>query len=614
MKKRSKNIATMAVAATLVFSMVSPVLAAAEPTPKEEVVYGVLNADGSVRSASVVNIFTLSKEGTIFDFGNYTETRNMTTTAPIEVEGDTIRIEAASGKLFYEGVLEEPQFPWNIAIRYWMDGTEYKPEELAGKSGTVTMKISVTENTKGADSFFNEFALQTTVTLSRSIFTNIQTTGATAANVGSNQQFTYTVLPGTEKEISLTATVNDFEMEPISIAGVRLSLGIEIDNQELLQNVADLSAGIARLDDGVVEFAGGIDTLQSGADSIADGIAKMQKGVTQLNSKSSALQNSSSAMQDALQKLQESMQKLTVSSTDLTALVDASAQIKQGIVNLETSSGQLKTAATASAFGAAMQQNGLDVDAILAGNAGAIAALPQQMASLQALKDSLPDADQQAQVQQLIDSLASLTPLLQGNSGTVQGAKTYIDGLGGAATSMHDGSVNLQTQYAAFDTKINELSAKLGGMAAGMSQLQASVQKIVDNYQLLHDGTVSYTNGVAELVTGFNQLSSGASSLQDGVTQLKTGADEITDGTGELRENTQGMDDEINTKIEDQLEKMNGDGSPVVSFVSDKNTDVKSVQFVFRTDAVRKVAEDPVVIEAQEQESGFADLLRGLFQ
>ena len=98
---------------------------ATEPnTMKEEVVYVNLNANGAVEEINVVNIFNLPDGGTITDYGAYESLRNMTSTAPIKYKLDTVTIDAQPGKLYYEGKLSNTVIPWNIDVRYYLDGAE----------------------------------------------------------------------------------------------------------------------------------------------------------------------------------------------------------------------------------------------------------------------------------------------------------------------------------------------------------------------------------------------------------------------------------------------------------------------------------------------------------
>lgn len=126
-------------------------------TEKEEVVYVNLGNDGSVREINVVNIFGENTEGVIIDYGKYLDVRNMTTTDKIDFSGDAIKINSSAEKLYYEGKLESALMPWDIQIRYFLDGREYSAEEIAGKSGEIKITIRIAQNQKYRGDFYDNY-------------------------------------------------------------------------------------------------------------------------------------------------------------------------------------------------------------------------------------------------------------------------------------------------------------------------------------------------------------------------------------------------------------------------------------------------------------------------
>ena len=67
-----------------------------------------------------------------------------------------------------------------------------------------------------------------------------------------------------------------------------------------------------------------------------------------------------------------------------------------------------------------------------------------------------------------------------------------------------------------------------------------------------------------------------------------------------MRDETDGMDTQITDKIDEMVNGITGGDYEPVSFVSDKNTNVKAVQFVIQTESVHiKEADEatPVVEE-----------------
>ena len=55
----------------------------------------------------------------------------------------------------------------------------------------------------------------------------------TVAEVGADKQLLYTILPGKGLDTSIYADVQNFEMDAISINGIKLNFNLEIDEEEL---------------------------------------------------------------------------------------------------------------------------------------------------------------------------------------------------------------------------------------------------------------------------------------------------------------------------------------------------------------------------------------------
>ena len=302
--KHTKRIIAALLAALLIIGILPlSAFAATENTPKEEVVYINLNADGSVKEIVVVNIFDLDKDGQIIDYGKYESLRNMTTTDKIGYSGETVTIDAKAGKLYYEGKLDSNVMPWNIAIHYYMDGKEYKASDIAGKSGDLKITIDITKNENCIGNFFEGYALQASVTLDTEKCSNIKADGATVANVGSNKQLTYTILPNKGADIEITAKATDFEMSAIAINGIKLNLAIDIDDaeiqskiDEIIGAVKDLDEGAGELKDGAEELYDGttllkdkVGELYTGVGALSGGAAELYSGLTQITSKNKEL-------------------------------------------------------------------------------------------------------------------------------------------------------------------------------------------------------------------------------------------------------------------------------------------------------------------------------------
>lgn len=73
---------------------------------KEEVVYIMTDAKGGVNSVNVVNIFG---KGSITDYGNYSAVKMLTSTEPINKDGDKIIFSTDEDRVYYQGTLDNAQ-------------------------------------------------------------------------------------------------------------------------------------------------------------------------------------------------------------------------------------------------------------------------------------------------------------------------------------------------------------------------------------------------------------------------------------------------------------------------------------------------------------------------
>jgi X-X-X-Leu-X-X-Gly heptad repeat protein len=455
MKKFLSAITAIALIVSLSSAGASP-----DMPQKEEVVYGILDTEGNVEEIYVVNIF---RGGDITDYGEYSSVKNLTTSDAIEQNGDLITVRSCSDRLYYQGTLESKELPWNIQIRYTLDGTPVSGPALAGKTGRLEIRITVTRNPNTDSTFFDNYALQIGVKLDADLCDLIETKDATVAQAGSDKQLSYTVLPGSEADISIKADVHDFDMDAITINGIRLSLSMDIDKTELLGQLNELTGAIAQLDDGAgellagaVELSGGVNSYISGLSAFASGMAELDRGVGDLSGGAAELSEGLSALARQNETLQKGASDIMQSAFDA--------------VNLQIS------------------QSGME--------------------------------------------LPVLTP---------ENYRTVLENIPGLADVMArlDGAVS-------FTKGIIDYTNAVAGLGAGAAELG--------------DGLTRLKNSVSALSRSAADLFSAGTEIGGAVEKLRDGLSSYKDGTSELRTGTDGMDTQLNLKIDDILKTLTGGG------------------------------------------------------
>ena len=600
---KNKKIMAALLAGTMIVTSVTPAMAEAVPSSKEEVVYVNLTSGGSVKEMYAVNIFD---DKNITDYGDYLSVELLNTTDNINQNGDEITFSSSADRVYYKGKMKSTIMPWNISIKYYMDGKEYAPEEAAGKSGKMEIYFKVSKNEAYDGSFYDAYALQASFILDTEIAKNITAADATLANVGNKKQLTYTILPGEGIDTVITADVTDFEMDAVSINGIPLNMNIQVKDEELMNKVDELLGGIEDIDNGADELNSGVnrlsdatrDDLQPGVNQLNDGmkdlndgVLKIQDGLDELNSKSYELTSGSAQVLSALNTINSQLNSQEQKDS-ISQLVSGSAGIKDGITNLTGKLGELQAGVSYAKF----------MDALAAGSGNAITA-----ETISQLKQYNLQVAIQLQTAGKSEAAAAFSRNNDVIDGILGGINQYLTTVNTNLTALYQGAQSLNTEYAKLDAGIRSLAVSVQQLADGVNQL-------VSEYGKLDKGVNEYTEGVAKVIAGYSQivtgtsdLLSGSGELRDGtaelvnsIAELYDGTSQLKDGTGEMRDETDGMDTQITDKIDEMVNGITGGNYELVSFVSEKNTNVKAVQFVIQTESVQiKEADEatPVVEE-----------------
>ncbi|BFL47657.1 hypothetical protein [Lactonifactor longoviformis] len=641
---------TASLLAVLLVTGIHPVsiFAAEKNTPKEEVVYINLNADGIVKEIHVVNSFELEKDSKIIDYGAYETLRNMTTTDDIAYKDNKVTIDAKTGKLYYEGKLKEPTMPWDISIKYYMDGKEYSADKIAGLSGNLEIKLSIRQNPNCDSSFFEGYALQASLTLDTNKARHILGEGATIANVGSDKQLTYTILPNTEKDITISATVKDFEMGGISINGIRMNLDIDLYDAALQEKIDEVIGAIHDLDKGADKVNTGAsdlydasgkltaatEDLYTAVGSLNEGAAELKKGLTALTSKSTELTGAAWSAYEALcsaaqiqvnaQLEANGLEKVTLTPAvysevllsileymdadtvyhtaydtalaEVTSEAEAQAdtlytsyiQSQAGTIYLSYVQSQAETLYTQVAAEAVMRQL-IESGDFNEDQASAYLTTEEGKALIQGAAAAMSD-EQKEQI--IMAAAGSLT--VEQKQQILQGAITSL-------TEEQKAEIRntcIQQMMASDEVtaQINEAVKKVNSAAAQVSALKGQL----DNYGAFYNGLADYTNAVSSAANGASALTDGLHTLYSNtdtlkkavgdlhiaVGTLKDGTGELKNGTGEFVSETDGMDTRLSDEIQTITSSATGKDVETVSFVSEQNTNINSVQFVIQTESI----------------------------
>ena len=298
---------------------------------KDETVYVLAGADGSVQKIIVSDwIKNALNENSIADKSGLSDIENVKGNETYTLDGSNMTVWDAEGNdIYYQGSLEK-ELPVAMTVSYKLDGKSISADELAGKSGKVTIRFDYenrqyeTVNIDGKnEKIYVPFGMLTGMLLDSDTFRNVEVSNGKLLNDGDRTAVIGIAFPGLQENlgidkdkveipdyVEITADVTDFELGmTVTIAtneifneldaakidsadGLTSSLNELTDGmQQLMDGSSALYDGLCtlldksgELVDGIEKLANGAKTLKDGADSLDEGAAQLQKGAADLSS------------------------------------------------------------------------------------------------------------------------------------------------------------------------------------------------------------------------------------------------------------------------------------------------------------------------------------------
>ncbi|MDE7003348.1 MAG: hypothetical protein K2P08_02850, partial [Oscillospiraceae bacterium] len=450
--------------------------------------------------------------------------------------------DARGNDIYYQGSIGQ-ELPVSVTVSYTLDGRAISPEELAGKSGRVSIRFDYTNHQYELvdihgtqEKIYVPFAMLTGVVLDNGVFSNVSVSNGKIVNDGDRTIVAGLALPGLQDSLGLdreilelpdyveiTADAENFELETtITLAANGLlsgELGTARDRSqwdgldgkldELTDAMDQLIDGSSRLYDGLCALLDRSEELVSGIDRLAAGAAQLKQGADGLSAGAAQLQAGAASLSQGLDALAENSG----------ALNDGAAQMFQSL--LATANAQLAAAGA--------QVPALTIDNYAQVLDGVIAAgespATQQVAALKASLDSY--------------------------NGFYQGLQSYTAGVAQSA--------------------------------AGAGELNTGISSV-------KDGADSLSAGAAQLYDGILTMHNGAPALIDGVTQLRDGAMELSGGLQEFNEKgvqklADAFDGDLG-RLMDRVDALRAVSEGYASFSGISPDMDGQVKFVWRTGAV----------------------------
>lgn len=585
-------------------------------TAKDETVYVIANADGSVKKIIVSDWIKNSlNEKNLKDKSELKDIKNVKGDESYVMDSENMRVWNADGEdIYYQGTISKG-LPVDLKVSYKLDGKAVSADEIAGKSGKATIRFDyvnkqyseVTIDGK-TEKIYVPFVMLTGLMLDNDVFTNVEVSNGKLINDGDRTVVAGFALPGLKENLALdsgkieipdyveiTADVKNFSLTTTLTLATN-SLFNEFDTSKL--NTADdlqaqlneLTSGMSKLIDGSSELYGGLTTLLSKSKELAAGVDKLASGTNELASGTAALNAGLNTLVSKNGDLTAGAAKVfdTLLATVTTQFSDNGITVSLTKENYKSELNSLLSnptdaqkaeliAVANSTIEAKLKENNVPepyykaVKVMLAEKLAAGKTLEAAMAEIAPVLTNaavVNEVSANTAITVNADVYARLTaggvPAEQ--AGLIAKLCTYLSLQNGqpavsnitAATAM---ATDAQTVLAAMndssaDAKINALCLKLA-----LSTLKPSVETAVtslDSYNEFYQGILAYTGGVKSASDGSAKVNAGAAELKNGAEQLKAGTEQLVPGVEQLADGSKQLADGIKELNEKGISKITG--------------------------------------------------------
>ena len=335
MKKFIIKATTLAGVGTLLVTGALPVNAedtTSDGTTKDESVYVVLNADGSVSSVTVSDqLHNANGFSNYQDKSDLKNVQNLKSDDPVQSSSDGYTWTTTDTDIYYQGKTTKA-LPLDTTIEYKLDGKTVDPKDIVGKSGHLSMTFNI-KNTQTKQytidgktyTVCQPFYVAAGGMLDQDHFTNVKIDHGTVSTDTSHSIALAVMMPGMKDSIgqfltgdlsslndylfdtiTIEADVTDFESPTMMMAASTDLSALKgelkddgaFDTTDLFDQLDELDAATQKLIDGSKTLYEGADQLKDGANQVNDGVGTLVNGTSTLTDGTSQLAEGGQALVD----------------------------------------------------------------------------------------------------------------------------------------------------------------------------------------------------------------------------------------------------------------------------------------------------------------------------
>lgn len=573
---------------------------------KEETVYVIADANGKV-TKTIVSDWLKNKDGsaTITDKSDLKDIKNVKSDADYKTGKDNEITWNADGKdIYYQGTSDK-QLPVDVKITYLLDGKEMKPDDIAGKSGKLTIRFEYTNNQKQqvaisgkSVDMYVPFTMISGMILPTEQFSNVAVNSGKVISEGNNQIVVGLAFPGMNENLDLasvipntdlkmpntveiTADVENFSLMTTLTMGTSNLLGkVNTDSigstddlkaaiTKLVESTNALQSGAAQLKDGLGTLLTNMDPYAAGMNQISGGIYDINAGVGLLNQKMSEFVAGLKTAVDGTQQLSDTVKDQVLAGAN---------QVADGAQKASDATNTMLAA-----FKDTTDENGnLEKYGLVNGSKAIDEGVEQLQSSLSGMVTEITNNIEEDRI-----AIETVTAILESGKNPKTQAALTPEEVATYKTQIMQLTVSKQTLEGII-TKMDPAT-----MTTQMDNLKSGTADLSQGISALQGGITAYQGEVGKLATGANQLASGidqlnkkvAEELQPGIKQLYDGGILMQTSVGKLYDGTQKANAGMG-----ELITSTGKIKSAISQLSDGSTTLSNGVTQFKTQAIDKLS------------------------
>lgn len=332
----------------------------AQNISKDETVYVLAGADGSVKKIIVSDwIKNQLGSATVTDKSDLNNIENVKGDESYSVNGDNMKVWDAQGNdIYYQGDIQK-ELPVGMSVSYTLDGKTISADELAGKSGKVTIRFDYdnrqyeTVQINGTNQrIYVPFAMLTGMILDNDCFSNVQVSNGKLVNDGDRTVVAGLAFPGLQENLALSRdqlSIPDYVEVTADVKNFSLGMTVTLACNDVFSQIDDVNfttadgatASIGKLTDAMTQLLDGSSALYDGLSTLLDKSKELATGVEELAAGAKAIRDGAGSVDEGTTALKAGLAEL---STGLNTLSSNSEALNEGAEKVFTT--LLSTAAT----------------------------------------------------------------------------------------------------------------------------------------------------------------------------------------------------------------------------------------------------------------------------